>query len=116
MHSRRRKLWSLLVFLALLGGVATLTITGDLAQAASELDMVKARIHEMGSGDWMRQHFSKDLEPIALTRGGAGKLVVLYSKKANLSIAFCTAFDVILGVKPGKVMEGWKCGTDRCRE
>jgi hypothetical protein len=116
MHRRRRKLWSLLVVLALLGAGATLTITSDPAQAAGELDMVKARIHEMGSGDWMRQHFSKDLEPIGLTPGGAGMLVVLYSKKADLSIAFCTDFDVILGVKPGKVMEGWKCGADSCRE
>jgi len=90
--------------------IALVAISG-VAQAAS-LEDVRTRIHEEGSGVWMRQHFPKDLEPIALTPGGVGTLVVLYSKKANVSIPFCTSYDVIMGVKKGKVTKGWKCGPD----
>ncbi len=90
--------------------IALAAVSG-VAQAAS-LDEVKARIHEDGSGDWMREQFPKDIEPIGLVPGGAGTLVVLYSKKADLSIPVCTSYDVIMGVKKGKVAKGWKCGPD----
>lgn len=90
--------------------IVIVAISG-VAQAAS-LEEVRARIHEEGSGVWLRQQFPKDIEPIALTPGGVGTLVVLYSKKANLSIPFCTSYDVIMGVKKGKVKKGWKCGPD----
>ena len=91
----------------------TLVGVSGVAQAAS-LDEVKARIHENGSGVWMREQFPRDLEPIALTPGGAGTLVVLYSQKADLSIPLCTGYDLVMGVKKGKVKTGWKCGPDRC--
>ncbi len=91
--------------------IAHVAILSGLAQAAS-LEDVRARIHEEGSGVWMRQQFRKDIEPIGLTPGGVGTLVVLYSKKANVSIPFCTSYDVIMGVKKGKVTKGWKCGPD----
>ena len=91
--------------------IALVAILSGLAQAAS-LEDVRARIHEEGSGVWMRQQFPKDIEPIGLTPGGVDTLVVLYSKKANVSIPFCTSYDVIMGVKKGKVTKGWKCGPD----
>lgn len=94
----------------LLIALATITINGT-AHAAS-LEDVRARIHKEGSGVWMRQQFPKDIEPIALIPGGTGTLVVLYSKKADLSIPVCTSYDVIMGVKKGKVKTGWQCGPD----
>ena len=95
----------------LLIAVITLAAVSSLAQAAS-LEDVKTRIHKDGSGTWMRQQFPKDIEPIALIPGGVGTLVVLYSKKADLSIPVCTSYDVRRGVKKGKVTKGWKCGPD----
>ncbi len=96
----------------LIVAIALVAVSG-VAQAAS-LGEVKARIHAEGSGAWMREQFPKDLEPIALTPGGAGTLVVLYSKKAHLSTPLCTGHDLVMGVKKGKVKTGWKCGPDRC--
>jgi hypothetical protein len=104
-----RVLAALAVTLGVLAG------TGGLAGAA-DLQGVRAQIHKDGSGAWMRQHFPKDIEPIALTPGGTGTLVVLYSKTADLSIPFCTSYDIIMGVKKGKVTQGWKCGGDRCAD
>lgn len=95
--------------------VVTFVALSGVSHAAS-LEDVRTRIHENGSGDWMRKHFFKDMEPIALTPGGAGTLVVLYSKKRNLSIPLCTSFDVIMGVKKGKVTSGWNCGSERCAD
>ncbi len=93
--------------------LVTFAALSGVSHAAS-FEEVRAQIHENGSGDWMRKHFFKDMEPIALTPGGTGTLVVLYSKKADLSIPVCTSYDVIMGVKKGRVTKGWKCGSARC--
>ncbi len=90
-----------------------------LAQGETSTDILetaRAQIHVDGSGDWLRARFPKDLEPIALAPGGGGTVVVLYSKKADISIPLCTKFDVILGAKAGHVVEGWECDHLRCKE
>jgi len=84
------------------------------AEAGASLEEVKAQVHKGGSGTWLRKQFPRDIVPIALTPGGVGTLVVLYSKTSNLSIPLCTAYDVVMGVKTGRVTTGWKCGLERC--
>jgi hypothetical protein len=58
---------------------------------------------EFGSGDALRRYFFGDLEPIAVQPGGAGMVVNLYNKTNNVTIAYCTTYDVVVAVKKGKV-------------
>ncbi len=104
-----RALVALVVTLGVLAGVSGLA-------GAADLQDVKAQIKKDGSGTWLRQHFAKDLGPIALTPGGTGTLVILYSKTADLSVPFCTDFDLVMGVKKGRVTQGWNCRGDGCAD
>jgi hypothetical protein len=58
---------------------------------------------EFGSGDALRRYFFGDLEPIAVQPGGAGMVVNLYNKTNDVTIAYCTTYDVVIAVKKGKV-------------
>ncbi|BAY21724.1 hypothetical protein NIES2100_14810 [Calothrix sp. NIES-2100] len=58
---------------------------------------------EFGSGDALRRYFFGDLEPIAVQPGGAGMVVNLYNKTNDVTIAYCTTYDVVVAVKKGKV-------------
>ena len=80
------------------------------------IESARSQVAQRGSGGWMRKHYFTDLEPIALTPGGPGTLVILYNGGADISIAFSPTYDMMLGVKPGRVDEGWRCGPKRCDE
>lgn len=56
-----------------------------------------------GSGDIMRSYFLGDLEPLSVQPGGAGMVVNLYNKANNLTIAYCSTYDVVVNVKQGRV-------------
>lgn len=60
---------------------------------------------ELGSGDTIRRLFFGDLEPIALQPGGANTVVHLYNHANNVTIAYCTSYDVFLAAKTGRVTE-----------
>jgi len=60
---------------------------------------------ELGSGDTIRRLFFGDLEPIALQPGGANTVVHLYNKANDVTIAYCTSYDVFLAARPGRVTE-----------
>jgi hypothetical protein len=101
-------------FAATLFTSLVLALMAAPAESGASLEEVRAQIHKGGSGTWLRKQFPRDIVPIALTPGGVGTLVVLYTKTSNLSIPLCTAYDVVMGVKPGRVTTGWKCGPERC--
>ncbi len=109
--------WSLLLLmLSVMGAIPQISMVAHGQEQATVLKEARAQIHLEGSGDWMREKFSRDLEPIALTPGGAGTLVVLYSKKAGLSMPVCTGFDLVMGAKKGRVIAGWECDANRCKD
>ncbi|MDF5722916.1 MAG: hypothetical protein PUP91_21065 [Rhizonema sp. PD37] len=56
-----------------------------------------------GSAKLMRKLYAKDLTPIGIQAGGAGRVVNLYSKVNNTTISLCTTYDVIVAVKKGKI-------------
>ncbi|BAY14011.1 hypothetical protein [Calothrix sp. NIES-2098] len=58
---------------------------------------------EFGSGDALRRYFFGDLEPIAVQPGGAGMVVNLYNKTNDVTIAYCTTYDVVVAIKKGKI-------------
>jgi hypothetical protein len=57
----------------------------------------------IGSGDQLRRWFFQDLQPIGIQPGGSGMVVNLYSKKHNFTFSYCTDYDVVVGVRKGKV-------------
>ncbi|MGL5033363.1 MAG: hypothetical protein ACRC6M_06130 [Microcystaceae cyanobacterium] len=58
---------------------------------------------QIGGGDQLRRFFFGDLEPLGVQPGGAGMVVNLYNKANNVTFAYCTTYDVVVGVKSGKV-------------
>lgn len=74
------------------------TIDGKLALLQKFRD-------ELGSGDTMRRLFFGDLEPIAIQQGGAGTVVHLYNQANDVTIAYCSSYDVFLAARKGKVIE-----------
>lgn len=76
--------------------------TGLTAQ--QKIDLLIKNKGVFGSGDQLRRFFFGDLEPIAVQPGGAGKVVNLYNKANNVTIAYCSTYDVVIAVKKGKVV------------
>lgn len=77
------------------------------AQGSMEMsqDIVAAITQTKGkpeSAVLMRKHY-KDLTPIGIQPGGAGMVVNLYSKKENVTLSLCTAFDVVVAIQRGKI-------------
>jgi len=60
---------------------------------------------ELGSGDTIRRLFFGDLEPIALQPGGADTVVHLYNKVNDVTISYCSSYDVFLAARKGRVTE-----------
>lgn len=58
---------------------------------------------QFGGGDELRRYFFGDLEPIGIQPGGAGMVVNLYNKANNVTVAYCSTFDVVVAIKSGKV-------------
>lgn len=69
-------------------------------QKIAKLSEVKGK---KGSGDLMRSYFAGDLEPIGIQPGGAGMVVNFYNKANNLTVSYCSTFDVVVAVKQGKI-------------
>jgi hypothetical protein len=74
---------------------------GETAQ--QKIDQLTAIKGKPGSGNLLRQLYVKDLSPIGIQSGGAGKVVNLYGKNDDTTISLCTTFDVIVAVKKGKI-------------
>ena len=70
-----------------------------------KLALLRKLRDELGSGDTIRRLFFGDLEPIALQPGGADTVVHLYNKANDVTIAYCTSYDVFLAARPGRVTE-----------
>lgn len=68
-----------------------------------KIDLIIKHKGQFGSGDELRRFFFGDLEPIAVQPGGAGMVVNLYNKANNVTIAYCSTYDVVIAVKKGKV-------------
>lgn len=68
-----------------------------------KLALLKKLRDELGSGDTIRRLFFGDLEPIALQPGGAGTVVHLYNQANDVTIAYCTSYDVFLAARSGQV-------------
>jgi hypothetical protein len=58
---------------------------------------------QFGGGDELRRYFFGDLEPIGMQPGGAGMVVNLYNKTHNYTFSYCSTYDVVVAVRPGKV-------------
>jgi pentapeptide MXKDX repeat protein len=70
------------------------------SQKIAKLSEVKGK---KGSADLMRSYFAGDLEPIGMQPGGAGMVVNFYNKAGNITVSYCSTFDVIVAVKSGKI-------------
>jgi hypothetical protein len=73
--------------------------------AKQKIEKVTQNKGQFGGGDQLRRFFFGDLLPIAVQPGGAGMVVNLYNKANNVTFAYCATFDVVVGVKAGKVMQ-----------
>ena len=70
-----------------------------------KLDLLYKFRDELGSGDTVRRLFFGDLEPIAVQPGGANTVVHLYNRANNVTIAYCSNYDVFLAAEKGRVTE-----------
>lgn len=68
-----------------------------------KIDLLIKHKGQFGSGDELRRFFFGDLEPIAVQPGGAGMVVNLFNKANNVTIAYCSTYDVVIAVKKGKI-------------
>ncbi|MBD2386950.1 hypothetical protein [Cylindrospermum sp. FACHB-282] len=68
-----------------------------------KIDLLIKHKGQFGSGDELRRFFFGDLEPLAIQPGGAGMVVNLYNKANNVTISYCSTYDVVIAVKKGKV-------------
>jgi hypothetical protein len=83
----------------------TKSVPGDLAsltpqQKIDNLNEVKGK---KASGYLMRSYFAGDLEPIGIQPGGAGTVVNFYNKAGNITVSYCSTFDVVVAIKSGKI-------------
>jgi len=69
-----------------------------------KITMITKNKGQIGSGDQLRRFFYGDLEPIGIQAGGAGMVVNLYNKANNVTFSYCSTYDVVVAVKPGKVV------------
>jgi hypothetical protein len=60
---------------------------------------------QFGSGDELRRYFFGDLEPIGIQPGGAGMVVNLYNKANNLTVSYCSTYDVVVAIKSGRIAQ-----------
>ncbi|BAZ40477.1 hypothetical protein NIES4101_64380 [Calothrix sp. NIES-4101] len=51
----------------------------------------------------MRRFFFRDLEPIGIQPGSADMVVNLYNNKNNVTLSYCSTFDVVVAVNKDKV-------------
>lgn len=58
---------------------------------------------QIGGGDQLRRFFYGDLLPLGVQPGGAGMVVNLYNKANDITFSYCATYDVVVGVKKGKV-------------
>jgi len=70
------------------------------AKKIAKLTEIKGK---KGSGDLMRSYFAGDLEPIGMQPGGTGMVVNFYNKAGNITVSYCSTFDVVVAVKTGKI-------------
>jgi hypothetical protein len=73
--------------------------------ATQKIEKVTKSKGQFGGGDQLRRFFFGDLEPLAVQPGGAGMVVNLYNKATDTTFAYCSTFDVVVAVKPGRVAQ-----------
>jgi hypothetical protein len=69
-------------------------------QKISQITALKGK---PGSADLMRKLYAKDLSPIGIQPGCAGRVVNIYSKNDDTTISLCTTYDVVVAIKKGKI-------------
>jgi hypothetical protein len=96
------------------GDVAVRSFTPQyqpIAQAAPSLtneqkvEAVTKNKGNIGGGDQLRRFFYGDLLPLGVQPGGAGMVVNLYNKANDVTFSYCATYDVVVGVKQGKVVK-----------
>jgi hypothetical protein len=70
---------------------------------AQKIEFLTKEKGNFGSGDALRRFFFGDLEPIGIQKGGAGMVVNLYNKTNNYTFSYCATYDVVVGIRKGKV-------------
>jgi hypothetical protein len=73
--------------------------------AQQMIDNLTAHKGQFGSGDELRRYFFGDLEPVGIQPGGAGMVVNLYNSTNNITVAYCSTYDVVVAVSSGRVAE-----------
>lgn len=68
-----------------------------------KIELITSHKDRLGGGDELRRYFFGDLLPVAVQPGGAGTIVLLYNKANDYTFAYCATYDVVVGLKKGKV-------------
>lgn len=68
-----------------------------------KIETVTKNKGQIGGGDQLRRFFFGDLLPLGVQPGGAGMVVNLYNKANDVTFSYCATYDVVVGVKKGKV-------------
>jgi hypothetical protein len=70
-----------------------------------KVEVVTKNKGNIGGGDQLRRFFYGDLLPLGVQPGGAGMVVNLYNKANDVTFSYCATYDVVVGVKKGKVVK-----------
>jgi hypothetical protein len=73
--------------------------------AQQMIENLTAHKGQFGSGDELRRYFFGDLEPIGIQPGGAGMVVNLYNETNNITVSYCSTYDVVVAVSAGRITE-----------
>jgi hypothetical protein len=68
-----------------------------------KIESISKNKGQIGSGDQLRRFFFGDLLPLGVQPGGAGMVVNLYNKANDVTFSYCATYDVVVGVKKGRV-------------
>jgi hypothetical protein len=71
--------------------------------AQQKIEIITKNKGQIGGGDQLRRFFFGDLLPLGVQPGGAGMVVNLYNKAADVTFSYCATYDVVVAVKAGKV-------------
>jgi hypothetical protein len=85
-------------------GIQPVLAQGSMQMGQDRIAEITRLKGKPGSADLMRKYY-KDLTPIGIQPGGAGMVVNLYSKKEDTTLSLCTAFDVVVAVRRGRVAQ-----------
>ncbi|CAN1212988.1 DUF3887 domain-containing protein [Tumidithrix helvetica PCC 7403] len=83
----------------------TIAVSDDIANLTPQrkIDNLSEVKGKKASGYLMRSYFAGDLEPIGIQPGGAGMVVNFYNKAGNITVSYCSTYDVVVAVKSGKI-------------